>query len=212
MKKTLIALVIAFGASVASAAPLVGYTVQASTGGGSLSGSLTLLSDGNLPTDGSAAASASNVYWNGTGKSFIFDFGAVFALTELQFSLDSNDDYSFVFKAEDGTALSTKSIARTADTRNGGMYSSLLQFDPIAARSVVLSATGGRNPYALGEIAFFGTLWTAPITSGGTMDQAPTVPTGPTPGAAQAVPEPGTLALLAGGLAIAGLRLRKRRG
>ena len=208
MKKGFIALMLALGASVASAAPNVSYTVEASTGGGSLGGSLTLLSDGIQPTSGSAAESASNVYWNGTGKSFTFDFGAVFDLTEMLFSIDSNDDYSFLFRAEDGTAVTTKSIVRTVDNRIGGMYTRSLQFDPIAARSVVLSASGGRNPYAVGEIAFFGTPWTAPVTSGGTTDETPTVPIG----AAQAVPEPGTLALLAGGLLIGGLRSRKRLG
>lgn len=211
MKKMFIALALALSASAASAAPLVGYAVQATTGAGSLTGELSLLSDGNLPADGSAAESASNVYWNGTGKGFIFDFGAVFELTELLFSIDSNDDYSFVFRAEDGTSVSTLSLLKTLDNRTGGMYSGLRQFAPVAARSVELSATGGRNPYAVGEIAFYGARW-VPQTSGGTTNETPTVPSGPTPGAAQAVPEPGTLALLAGGLAIAGLRSRKRRG
>lgn len=176
----------------AMAAPLATVTLSAS---GPFNGALSNLIDGVTPPDYTLWNDTSTVSWGGTGTAFVFDLGQAYLLQDVTLNVDNND-YYFLQVSTDGTQWSALTTVLAFDGPvNSGMdtfssqtgspdYSPLIDFQPQLARYVRLSAVGGDNSYAVGEVSFNG------------------VP---------AVPEPATVALTLAGAGVAAAAARRRK-
>lgn len=201
MKKLALAAALALSATVVNAAPIT--AVVSSTNNG-YRGSLTLLNDGIFPAQGSAANGATTVSWNGNGadKGFKFAFDGRYLLEDIRLSVDANDQYRLDYSLDDVNWLPLFTVFASYGEITSGMdtmstvlgdpdYVAQIDFSPVAASFVRITADDGVKPYAIGEVAFSGTRVVQP------------------PSSAAAIPEPGVLALLATALG-AGVLIRRR--
>jgi hypothetical protein len=210
MKKLALAAALALSATLANAAPI--GTVVSTTNNG-YNGSLGLLNNDIFPDEGSAADAGSEagnkapVWWNGNGadKVFQFTFNDLYRLEDVTLSVDHNDRYVLEYSPNSTDWYALFSVAVSLGEIGSGMdtmstvvgdpeYVSQIDFSPVEARAVRISASDGNKPYAIGEVTFFGTR---------VAQQASLPPA--------SVPEPGMLALLGAALG-AGALTRRRRG
>jgi hypothetical protein len=155
------------------------------TGSGSYTNSVSLLTDGFIPANGTGWTSDTNVYWNGTVPTFTLKFNGVYNVNDLLIQVDNNDDYriDYSLNGSDWTTLYT--ISSSLGSVGYGMDTFTqadMLFSPFTAQYIRVQATGGDNMYAISEIQAFGTA---------------------------VVPEPGTLALFGTGLLLSRV-FRKR--
>lgn len=189
-KTLLLSGILAIGLAPTVEAAQINIPPENVTGSGSYNNSTDLLVDGVIPDEGTAWNADTNVYWNGTEPNFTFDLGGSYTVTDIQTQVDNNDDY-LIESSQDGTNWND---LYTIDRNDGNVASSPggmdtftwddINFNPVDARYLRMSATGGDNSYAISEFQVKG-------------DQAP-------------VPEPAALTLLASGV-IAIRTFRKKR-
>lgn len=218
-KNTLVVLALGLLGSAAVAAPVpVQVTDVAAIGNDNPIGNgSTLIADGLYPVEGSPWNGQESAYWKGNGKSITLSFDQVYELHDLVLSVDGNDSYLVEISTDSiswsqlllvplgwaGDARGMQTLDSRADTFDGWLSSvGATDFAPVLARHARISAVGGDNRYAVGELAFFGMPRpTAPTGGNGPAEQeAEVIP----------VPEPGILALLAAGLLSAAFGLRRR--
>jgi len=218
-KNTLVVLALGLLGSAAVAAPVpVQVTDVAAIGSGNPIGNgPDLIADDAIPTPGSLWNSERSAYWVGKGKSITLSFEQDYELHDLVLSADGNDSYLVEISTDAiswsqwllvplGWAVDARgmqTLDSRADTFDGWLSSvGATDFAPVLARHARISAVGGDNRYAVGELAFFGMPRpTAPTGGNGPAEQeAEVIP----------VPEPGILTLLAAGLLSAAFGLRRR--
>jgi hypothetical protein len=179
-----IAAILAVGVYSTSNAALI--TVNSVDGTGTYNNSVSLLTDGNIPGNGTGWTSDTNVWWYGTAPTFTLKFNSVYNVNDLLIQVDNNDDYRIDYSLN-GTDWSTlHTISFTDGTVGWGMDTFTqadMHFSPFTAQYIRVQATGGDDMYAISEIQAFGTA---------------------------AVPEPGTLALFGTGLLVSQV-FRKRK-
>ncbi len=156
-------------------APTAGVTAT-----GDVQGDLASLSDGVLLAEGTQQRDNRSVYWFGEGEvgggeigaaaqapatHLDFDLGSVVTLSDLQLSLDGNDDYLVEYSA-DGLSWSTLlQVDRNQDgefywgldtlstVRGDAEYDESLDFAAVQARYLRLTGTGSNdNLYAVSEL------------------------------------------------------------
>lgn len=204
MKTLALAAILALCSSLLHAAPIA--TTVSTTNNG-YKGSLGLLNDGFFPSQGTDADGNATVWWNGNGadKVFQFTFDALYRLEDVSLSVDNDDPYALEYSADNVNWYALFAIAANLGEINAGTdtistvpddpeYIAQIEFSPVQAQYVRISADGGTKPYAIGELAFFGT----PVAQPESLSPA-------------SVPEPGMLALLAAALG-AGILTGRRRG
>ncbi len=218
-KNTLVVVALGLLGSAAVAAPVpVQVTDVAAIGSGNPIGNgPDLIADDAIPTPGSLWNSERSAYWVGKGKSITLSFEQDYELHDLVLSADGNDSYLVEISTDAiswsqwllvplGWAVDARgmqTLDSRADTFDGWLSSvGATDFAPVLARHARISAVGGDNRYAVGELAFFGMPRpTAPTGGNGPAEQeAEVIP----------VPEPGILTLLAAGLLSAAFGLRRR--
>jgi len=178
------ALVAAMGAVGAQAAIPVGYANVTSTGG--IVNNIEFAADGDFP-DLWQDWTTETAWWFGTAPSVVFQFDRPYQITGFEASLDNNDDY-VIELSPDGTEWTRY---YTVFLEDGTVGEGMDRFKP-AVTGVTdffsyarVRARAGDNSYSVGELQFSGVA---------------------------AVPEPETLALMLGGIAALGLKLRRRAG
>jgi len=147
-------------------------------GTGTWNNSVNLLNDGIIPDKGVFWQDSRNVWWVGTGTTFVLDYGAQFVIKDLVVSVDNNDDYQFDISV-DGLSYSPLVTLRdtfgTVAPAPGGMdtISSILgssdyvlgfDFSPAVGRYLKVTGLRGDNLFSLGEVQAFGTPVPEPIS------------------------------------------------
>lgn len=167
---------------------------------GAFNGDLQLVGDGYFPTQANKW-DIDTLWWQSLATSFTIDFGSVLRIEDMLLSVDNNDDYLIEYLKGDNNWGRLFAIGRNLGEVTWGMdtmssdathgeYIAQIDFAPINSRSIRISATGGDNSYSIGELQVFGNRVAASH-------------------AAQGIPEPASLLLIAFGLlslAISGRR------
>lgn len=135
-------------------------------------GSLNALSDGIAPGEGTYAwESDGSVVWFGDGETLaapdtalVFDFGASVWLSDLELSVDGNDDYAIDGSLDGQHWTRLADITRDSGEQTQGMetlstlsgsneYEASIDFAATQARWLRITGTGGEdNYYAVGEV------------------------------------------------------------
>jgi hypothetical protein len=205
MKKSLLGIALAACCTFAWGAPVTVSGVATNGNGSSVNNAPALIVDGVVPAEGNVWNGASSVWWRGLGKDLTLTFDQEYELGDALVSVDNNDSYR-VFVSRDNISWNALFTIWSGDGEIGsGMdtmsseaghaeYVEGIYFAPTLARYARIQAIGGDNSYAVAELSFQGT----PARS---------------VAAVQAIPEPGSLALMATGLALGGfIRYRGRAG
>lgn len=136
-------------------------------GDGVFTNSVRLLIDGQSPPEGSAWDSVHNIYWKRSDTYFLLDLGGEFTVSGILLQVDGNDDYN-IDTSLDGIDYLTLvqiredhgDIAEGMDTMStvpGDPHFVVdLEFEPVFARFIKISATAGDSKFALSEIQLYG--------------------------------------------------------
>jgi PEP-CTERM motif len=176
------ALVAAMGVGAAQAVPVVFSSVVGTAG---VTGT-SFAHDGNYPPLWQFWQT-DTAWWTGFNESVVFEFDQPYQITGFKASLDNNDDYVIELSNDNGE---TWTRYYTVFSEDGTVSDGMDTFEPAVAGSTNyfsqarVRARAGDGFHSIGELQFSGT--TAPI------------------------PEPETLALMLGGIAALGLKLRRR--
>lgn len=165
MKKTLLTLVAAIG--FASLSQAVVINPVSASGTGSYNNSIGLISDGVIPSEGTAWTASTNVYWTGTAVKLTVDLGALYTVTDILVSVDNNDNYAITYSADNINWLSLTTILSGHGETGWGMdtmssdsthpeYVAGIDFSSVNAQYLAIQATGGDNYYSVGEFQIHG--------------------------------------------------------
>ena len=165
------------------------------TAEGTVQGNLASLSDGILLAEGTQRRDDHSVYWSGVqgddgfepplDTHLQFDLGSVTTLSDLQLSLDGNDDYLVEYSV-DGLSWSTLlQVDRGQDgelywgldtlstVRGDADYEESLDFSAVQARYLRLTGTGSEdNLYAVSELRALSATAEADVTDWYRLDLA----------------------------------------
>ncbi len=133
------------------------------TGTGSYNHSLSLLTDGTVPTEGSYWLGSESINWTDTTTTFTLDLGSLSNINNILVSVDNNDDYSVEWSTDNQSWYSLLTIDSSYGEITWGMdtmssdsanpeYISALDFAPVTAQYIRIFATGGDDSYAIGEL------------------------------------------------------------
>ncbi|MCH8685902.1 PEP-CTERM sorting domain-containing protein [Pedomonas mirosovicensis] len=149
---------------------------------------LSNLSDGITPANGTGYNTpGQTVWWGGSNTFFTIDFGDLVSFDQALLSVDHNDNYLVSYSTDGVSFTDLFSVLRTEGTVNWGIEAFEKSFDAVTARYLRVSASGGDNLFAVGELHVTAA---PPVTD---------------------VPEPAIVGLLGVGLAgVAALRGRRR--
>lgn len=193
MKKIVLAVFILFG--VTSIVQASSITAVSASGTGGFNNNPDILIDGVMAGEGSFWAASTSVWWSGMSPSFVIDLGGVYTLQDLLVQVDNNDAYQFDYSVDNSAWSNLFSIQVGYGEIGWGMdtmstdsssseYISQLDFSPVDAQFLRVSAIGGDNLYSISEIQAF----------------------------AAPVPEPSTMLLFGLGLmTLVGVRYRRQR-
>ena len=171
------------------------------TGLGPFENSADLIIDGFTPPQNTNWQSAFTVSWTGFETAFTIDLGAAFRLQDIGWSVDNNDSYQLAYSLAGGSFTNLFAVGLDhgdvpeypggMDTMSGILgdpeYVASMDFAPVNARYLRISAVTGDALNAVGEVTAYGQR----------IDGA--------------VPEPSTYGLC-GAVALAGIAwLRRRR-
>jgi len=137
------------------------------SGTGSYNNSLSLITDGVFPAEGSGWTNGTNVYWLGTTPTFTINLGDLYNIDEFLLSVDNNDNYSVEWSNNSTDWNNLFSIQSNHGEVGWGMdtlstdsdnfeYISALDFTSVQAQYLRIFATGGDNKYSIGEIQIMG--------------------------------------------------------
>jgi hypothetical protein len=150
-------------------------------------GSLSLLTDGVAPADGSAYNGSNMVWFDNNLTAFNFDFGGLVSIDSLLATVDNNDYYFFDFY-NNGVFVGFSQINPAQGSVNNGVETfSFAYGSPILATSARVSAGGGDTRNGIGEVQFGSSTFAA------------------------AVPEPATWAMMLVGFGGIGFSMRRQR-
>ncbi len=153
-------------ALAAQASPVI--NAVSASGTGTYNNNPALLINHSTTPEGGAWTSATGVWWYGTAPQFTIDLGSVYTVDDLLVSIDNNDDYKVEYSANNSSWSGLFSIARSYGEIGWGMdtmtsikgdpeYISGIDFAPVEARYLRISATDGDNKYAVSEVEARGT-------------------------------------------------------
>jgi hypothetical protein len=142
-------------------------TPRSIEGEGFFNNTVRLLIDGQSPPEGSAWNSDHNIYWERTDTSFIVDLGGEFIVTGLLLQVDGNDNYNIDYSLDGLDYLPLIQILEDYGEIASGMdtMSTIpedphfvvdLEFEPVSARFIKVTAVAGDSKFALSEIQVFG--------------------------------------------------------
>ena len=168
---------------VANALAPVSITANG-TGGADYSGSLALLADGQVPAEWSSWDGAGNVHWAGRENTsdsplyFQYDLGSMVRIQDLLLSGDNNDTYDVDWSADGVNWQRLVTVPAwagnvyygmdTFSTRAGDpQYDAGVDFTPVEARYMRISAESGDGYYAIGEMHVMGEDWYSFNLTGG---------------------------------------------
>lgn len=170
MKNFLAAAVVAFlFCSMINAASATLINPATTTGYGTYYGSLSLLSDGDIPAEGAPYHSIKNVHWNANATYFIFDFNGIYNFEDILVSVDNNDWYNIDYSLNGIQWINALKIGKFDGEITSGMdtmttvygdieYLSTIDFlTPFQAQYLKVYAAGGDYAYAVGELQAYGT-------------------------------------------------------
>lgn len=117
---------------------------------------------------------ANSAWWRGTSPSITFDYGSLYTISDIELSVDNNDDYQVEYSTDNVTWSSLFQITRTDGEVTWGMdtmstiassseYISVIDFAPVQAQFLRISATGGDNSYSVGELTALGSVAAVPV-------------------------------------------------
>jgi hypothetical protein len=126
-----------------------------------------LLIDGQSPSEGSAWNSDHNIYWEQSDTHFIVDLGGEFIVSGLLLQVDGNDDYNIDYSTDGLDYLPLVQIRENHGDIASGMdtmstipgdphFVDDLEFEPVSARFIKVTALGGDSKFAMSEIQLFG--------------------------------------------------------
>ncbi len=145
----------------AQASPVI--NAVSASGIGTYNNNPGLLINHSTTAEGGSWTSATGVWWYGTAPKFTVDLGSLYTVDDLLVNIDNNDDYKVEYSANNSSWSRLFSIARSYGEVGWGMdtmtsmkgdpeYISGIDFAPVKARYLRISATGGDNKYAVSEI------------------------------------------------------------
>lgn len=169
MKSAITALAILAAAltpAPSSAAEILPQSVSPS---GVFNNSPGLLFDGFTSPEGAPWDDPAHVWWTfDNGPTFVFDLGASWLLSDVEMSIDNNDDYLLEASLDglsylplltltefDGNVAPTPGGMESVSSTPGPEYVATIDFPAVMARYVRLSASGGDSLYSVGEVRFF---------------------------------------------------------
>ncbi len=164
MKSIVLTVFILFGVTgITQASPV---TAVSASGTGSFNNSPDILIDGVIAGEGSLWSAPTSVWWSGVSPSFVIDLGEVYTLQDLLVQVDNNDAYQFDYSTDNSVWSNLFSIQVGYGEISWGMdtmstdslsseYISQLDFAPVDAQFLRVSALGGDNFYSISEIQAF---------------------------------------------------------
>jgi hypothetical protein len=126
-----------------------------------------LLIDGQSPPEGSAWNSGHNIHWQETDTYFILDLGGDFTVSGLLLQVDANDDYNVDYSLDGIDYIPLVQIRENHGDIASGMdtmstvpgdphFVMELEFEPVSARFIKVTAVAGDAKFALSEVQVFG--------------------------------------------------------
>lgn len=181
---SLVAIAALFSSVSAMAVPTSPITSVSCTAGVT---NCTTAADGFSPAKGDNWRDlGTTAWWSSMGESVTFNLNGTQTLTGLTAVLDNNDTYQFQSMVG-GVWTTFATVLYTEGTIDNGMDSFTKTFAPVTTSQVRLIGSfgdgGANNAFSVGEVSF----------------------------TVAAVPEPGTIALLAAGLGVVGFTASRRR-
>ncbi|NOR14356.1 MAG: hypothetical protein GQ544_01495 [Candidatus Aminicenantes bacterium] len=142
-------------------------TPQGVTGFGNFTNEAALLIDEYVPPEGSEWDGPGCVSWSELDTHFVIDLGQVYEVTGLTIQVSAQDSYRIDYSSDDQEYFNLLDVNSTAGEFGDGMdtvsnltsdtdYSPDLDFFPVTARYIRISATAGDGTFAVSEISIFG--------------------------------------------------------
>jgi hypothetical protein len=160
---------ISASSAMAASAPLTPLSVN---GSASIT-NVTKVSDGFTPAERDQWQ-ANSAWWRGTSPSITFDYGSLYTISDIELSVDNNDYYQVEYSIDNLTWTSLFQINKNVGEVTWGMdtmstiassseYISAIDFTPVQAQFLRVSATGGDDRYSVGEFTAFGSVAAVPV-------------------------------------------------
>jgi len=122
--------------------------------------------DSVIPNEG-GNWQANTAFWYGTTPSLTLGFSEIFEIEDILVSVDNNDSYQIDYSTDGSSWATLLNISSSYGEVSNGMdtmsslsghseYISGIDFSPVLAQYLRISATGGDNSYSVGELQAFG--------------------------------------------------------
>lgn len=133
---------------------------------GSPNNSLNLLTDGYFPPE-YTQWQTNTVWWTGTSTNFTFHIGELYDIDDIILSVDNNDAYRVYYSLDNSIWNTLFTINTNYGEVTWGMdtmgtisgqseYVWQIDFSPVQAQYLRISAIGGDSYYSIGEFQAFG--------------------------------------------------------